>query len=186
MLHRNFKSRRVGQQIPEFAAVLVLLILCVLVPLINLAVVPIRYALGGRLVSAALHKLCMSDKLSDALANDRIQASLSKSLLEVGGISLVSANCELVISNPSKPDKPLVVSRVKSIPADWLPNGGNCPCDYALNLKVDTKISPFITTSIAGLEIPALNAPIPISFEQIGHWENLGRDPATGEFYLNQ
>jgi hypothetical protein len=55
-----------------------------------------------------------------------------------------------------------------------------------LDLKVFVEIHPLLTVSCWQAKVPGLTGPIPLQFREVAAWENLSRDPLSGEFFVNQ
>jgi hypothetical protein len=67
MIRRNIRSNK-GQQISEFAAALVLLVLCFFIPLLDLGIMPVRYFLSQELIASYARKLSLCESLSQSFA----------------------------------------------------------------------------------------------------------------------
>jgi hypothetical protein len=182
---RSSPKRACGQQTVELACVLVILVV-VLVPLINIGIIPLRFELARRAVGAIARKLSVSDKFSDAIKDVQEGSELSNALNGIGGVHLNSVDLVLSIISQKASGQEKTVDHPGEIPADWLPDGSQSPCNYFLHLKVHTDINPLMTSKLAGQSVPGLNKSLSLTIEEVAHWENLGRDPATGEFYVNE
>jgi len=77
----------------------------------------------------------------------------------------------------------LTVQDNEQIPADWLPGGKNAPCSYLLQLNEDAIVSG---TTGGSSGIPGVNGPLTMSFAACSTWENMGCDPTTQEFFINE
>lgn len=170
----------------EFAGALAILVVCVIVPLINLSIIPIRYGMAQNILNSRVHKLALSERYSDALSTGNGGVGWREALSKLNGISVKSSAVTLCISSSNAKDRILSVTRAGEIPPDWLPNGVMAPCDYFLTLKVETEIDPLITAPIWGRKIGGINGPLFFTIEQTAHWENLGRDPSTGNFFVDE
>jgi hypothetical protein len=182
---RSSSKQASGQQTVELACVLVILVI-VLVPLINVGIIPLRYELARRAVGAMARKLSVSDRFSNATKEAQEGSELRDALNRIGGVHVVSVDLVLSITSQKATNQQKSVSRSGRIPIDWLPDGSQSPCNYFLHLKVHTNIDPLVTSKLAGQSIPAFNQSLPLNIEEVAHWENLGRDPVTGEFYVNE
>ncbi|MDZ4836381.1 MAG: hypothetical protein SGJ27_21615 [Candidatus Melainabacteria bacterium] len=172
-------------QISEFGAVLFLLISCIVLPLLNLSIIPVRFAMGKSIVGTETRSLAKSETFSEAIKRNRDVADRWKTLQAIGGITVKdSALCLTIDSTKTK--RSMISTAPRRIPPSFLPDGSESPCVYLLDLKVDVEISPLITVAWQQGSIPGLTGPIPIQFHESSAWENLGRDPITGEFYVNQ
>jgi hypothetical protein len=174
-----------GYQLTEFAGALLILVSCIIIPLINLGIVPVRFGLGTSIVSTKVHQLAKSETLSQAFNAGQQSASFADSLKRIGGIVVKSSQLLLTIES-TKLKRTKVVDRPGTIPKPWLPDGANGPCIYSLELNVDADVYPLVTAPVPHAAIPGLTRPISTQFHEVSTWENLGRDPATGEFFVNE
>jgi len=182
----NRRRRQIGAQILEFGGAIFIFISCIVLPLIDLAFVPLRFGLGKSVVSTRVNRLAQLETLSEALNDERNDAAFKDVLKGLDGIVVRNSKLSLVIkSNKTEPHE-IRVDRPGLIPKSWLPDGSAAPCDYALDLKVDVDISPFIVLPIPKAKVPGLTTPLSFQFNEISVWENLGRDPVSGDFYLNE
>lgn len=197
----NYRSAHGGAQIGEFAVSLFFLFAFVVIPLINLCVVPIRWGLGSSMVSTVAHQLAQSETLSQAFGEsaaggyecaspDARQQSLKDGLVDrlkkIGGITVKALRLSLTIESAKRPIENKVITNVGSIAKDWLPDGPLGPYVYRLDLQVDCDIAPLAVVPLQGLKIPGLTVPFAVQFHDTSVWDNTGRDPVSGEFYLNE
>jgi hypothetical protein len=183
--HRHCGNAR-GQQVMEFAAFLVVIVVCIVLPLANLSIVPVRFGLARNLVANRVHQLSLFEKFSAACKNVDSNSRLGNELLRLGGSHLKLCTLVLCVTSPRCPGAGIIVDRSGNVPAAWLPDGANAPCDYSLRMTVEVDVDPLVTVPVAGHRISGINGPIACTIVQTSHWENLGRDPATGQFYLNE
>lgn len=183
--HKNLNQAAIrncrGANQMEFAAVFAVLILFIIMPLINLAAIPIRMAFANAAVKNTVHKLALSNKFSQAL--DASNALLKPQLDAITGVNLDSKKLTLIATNGQGACTPF--GAPGSISKDWLPDGKSPPYRYDLELACDLYISPLFTIEHMG-EIPGLSAPFNARFREVYAWENLSKDPATQEFFLNE
>lgn len=264
-------NRAIGQQIAEFAAAFVVLVVAVIIPFIDFGTLALRWGLAADLIGSFAPKLAVMDKLSEAfdavgggddaynsqakqkaIAIDK-SAMLKKSredaltrvfnaqsqvekdsadpvarqnleraqsdlaaidnesqqaltrasrrkdvrkaagenqlfamLSRVNGVKPMAANLTMVVESQGQGGPSIKVSDPSEIPQDWLPNGKNCPCLYRLELSVKAEVEPLFLVPVGGNGIPGLNASVPLTVTKSAIWENLGRDPLTGKYYLNE
>ena len=192
--------RTTGQQSAEFAASFALLVFSILIPLLDLGTLALRWGLAADLVGTYVPKLAVMDKPSQAFAavewaptpkqtkaKTNLQENRLVSLLtRLSGVHTRKIDLELIIDNQKMSGPSIMVNTPTQIPVDWLPEGNNCPCLYHLQLSVKADIEPLFVVPIGGQNIPGLNAPLPVTLTSRAVWENLGRDPLTGQFYLNE
>jgi hypothetical protein len=174
-----------GQNTLELAGVLAMLVVAI-VPIISLGIIPLRFELARRAVGVVVHKLSLCDKFSDAVHDAEKGDDIKNALKGIGGVHLLSTELVLSITSQKLANQGKTVDRQGRIPVDWLPDGRLSPCTYFLHLKVHTTVDPLITATVAGQSIPGVNKALSLTVEEVAHWENLGRDPATSEFYVNE
>lgn len=181
-LERNSNG---SAQISEFGAVLFLLISCIVLPLLNLSIIPVRYAMGKSIIATEARSLAKSETFSEAIKRNQQVDDRWKQIQALGGITVKDSTLSLTIdSTKSKLQK--TFSAPRTIPPSFLPNGNESPCVYMLDLTVNVEIAPLVTVSWQQWNIPGLSGPIAIQFNESSAWENLGLDPVTGEYYINQ
>jgi len=174
-----------GYQISEFAVSLLFLMGCVVLPLINLSVIPVRYGLGHSCVSTWVQAKAQAESLGQALQNDG-QAVLLTSLEKIGGIKVKSSKLALLVESAKLQGQTKIITRAGTIDKDWLPDGPLGPYVYRLDLETDCEISPLVVLPLPNVKVPGLTSPFSVNFHETAVWENTGRDPATGEFFVNE
>jgi hypothetical protein len=175
-----------GQQITEFAAALAILFFVVFIPLLDLGIMPVRWFLAQELVGTYARKLALCETFSQSLARLAADPSMETKLIQIGGVRPRTLNCSLVISTTRDPVEHYIVTAPKTIPAAWLPNGYRAPCDYQLQVLTIVDISPVFTLQLGGSKIPGLSTPVPFTIAAESNWENLGRDPVTKGYFINE
>lgn len=183
------RTNQKGSQLVDFAAALFLLVFLVFVPLIDLTIIPVRWMLAKEIISNYARKLAACESLTQAYEVMNADPSLETRLLHLGGVSLESIDMHLRITRVflySDHEEVLLVKEPGAVPPEWKPNGKKAPCIYAIEIEVKSNISPAILLPKGGTAIPGLNAPIPITLTASANWENMGRNPVTKEFYLNE
>lgn len=179
------RSQVGSAQLSEFGAAIFLLFSCIVIPLLDLSIIPVRLGLGKSIVSHRVHQLAQSECLSDAFKSFR-EGDFHSGLTSIGGFNAKSAELSLVATSVKNPDQSMKVNRPGSLPSDWLPDGIKGPCLYRLDLTVDAEIEPLITAKLPGVVIPGLTSPIPFHLREESNWENMGCDPSSGEFFVNK
>lgn len=180
-----FRSAKGSAQLSEFGAAIFLLFSCVVIPLIDLSIIPVRLGLGKSIVNHRVHQLAQSECLSEAFKSFQ-DCEFQTGLAKIGGFNAKSTELTLIATSVKNPDQSMKVSRPGAIPRDWLPGGIKSPCLYRLDLTVDVEIEPLITARLPGVQVPGLTRPIPFHLREESSWENLGCDPSSGEFFVNQ
>lgn len=180
---------QIGSQMTEFAAGLVLLITVAFVPLLDLAIVPVRWMMAQELLNSYVRTLSMCESFSEARHAMESDPSLQTRLLRLGGIGVKAINLHLKITrvshDPSAAES-IEVDRPGRIPAGWLPDGALAPCMYLLRTDIQATIAPAILMSWPGMSIPGLTEPVPLSLTASHEWLNLGRDPSNEKYFINE
>jgi len=174
-----------GYQISEFAVSLFFLISCVVLPLINLSVIPVRYGLGNSMVSTWVQQRAQSETLGTAL-QDKAQANLLESLNKIGGIRVKASQLALIVESAKLQGQTKVITKPGNIDKDWLPDGPIGPYVYRLEAQIECEISPLVVLPVPNVKVPGLTSPFAVNYHNSAVWENTGRDPATGEFFVNE
>lgn len=175
-----------GSHIVEFAAGISILVGLLVLPLLNLAILPVRWMMAQELVNDYSRRLALSETYSQAFQRLEADPSLKTRLGRVGGVAVNSMALQMRVSRVEQSAEEAVFSGPNRIGSAWLPDGDKAPCSYSLELAVDAAISPAITLSGLGVSVPGLTRPIALTIHARHPWGNLGQDPATGQFYLNE
>jgi len=198
-----------GAQISEFAVAFFFLFAFVVIPLINLCVVPLRWGLGRSMVSNQVHQLAQSEMLSQAFKIEQgegpqtgsqngsqkrsqadgqapMQDNIRNRLPTIGGITVKSSQLSLTIESAKLQGQTKVITKVGSIAKDWLPDGPLGPYVYRLDLQVESDVAPLFVLPLQNLKVPGLTIPFAVQFHDTAVWENTGRDPVSGEFFVNE
>lgn len=181
----RLRTQTGSSQITEFGAAIFLLFSCIVIPLLDLSIVPVRLGLGKSIVNHRVHQLAQSECLSDAFKSLQ-ESDFHNGLTKIGGFNAKATQLSLVATSVKNPDVSMKVDRPGALPNDWLPGGNKGPCLYRLDLSVDAEIEPLITAKVPGLHIPGLTRPIPFHLSEESNWENMGCDPLSGEFFVNK
>lgn len=181
---KRIRSDR-GQQITEFAAALVLLVLLFFIPLLDLGIMPIRYFMSQELIGQYVRRLSHCETLTQAYAELNADPALNTRLIKLGGVKPTSIRMFLAISRVQPPLDRIEVEKPRTIPKDWLPDGKRQPCEYILELVCQCEISPAIQLNMDP-KVIGLSSPVPFELSASSPWENLGRNPVTKQFYINE
>ena len=182
---QQLRTQRGGYQISEFAVSLLFLMGCVVLPLINLSVIPVRYGLGHSCVSTWVRQKAQAESLGQALQSNS-QDALVTSLDKIGGIKVKSSRLALLIESAKLQGQTKTVTQAGNIDKDWLPDGPLGPYVYRLDLAVGCEIAPLVVVPVPNVKVPGLTSPFAVNFHETAVWENTGRDPASGEFFVNE
>lgn len=188
LLHRLRRSQK-GSQISEFAAALLLLVTVIFIPLLDLAIVPIRWMMAQELINGYARTLAMCETYSESRRTEEVAPSLQERMVKLGGVDLKTIALHLNITRVAR-DRDTVefidVTEPESIPPAWLPDGALAPCVYLLKIDVEALISPVVLLKWQGASIPGLTAPIPLTLTATHEWVNLGKDPSTEKYFINE
>lgn len=175
-----------GSQIAEFAAALALLTVAVIMPVIDLSVVPIRWMMAQETVKSYSRQLAFCDSFSEATKLIQKEPSLETRLNSLGGIKVDDLGLKLRCASIHDPSTAIYVANPGSVPKDWLPEGARGPCTYSLVLEAKILLYPAFPATVKGNPLPGITGPFPLIASGSHEWENLGRNPDTGNFYLNE
>ncbi len=165
----------------EFSGAMVIFILFIFAPLLNIGILPVRYLIAHGIMTEMTHRLAVCEKRSDA-------QKLLKSnqwwinLLKTCGVVVKNPDAILVVVDGSGAGKSSVTIG-NELPVDKLPNGSGGPYMYSIQLSADCDISPLFN---AGAGLPGFTSPVTIHMTSQAQWENLGRDPASSLYYINE
>jgi hypothetical protein len=174
-----------GQQISEFGAALAILFVVFFIPFLDLSVMPIRWFLSKEIVGNYARRLSLCETYTQALAMLNSDPTMENQLIKLGGVKPRQIRCNLIISS-TKTGERYVVEGPKRIPGQWLPNGYKSPCDYALQVSAEVDISPVVLIKGFGAKAPGFNCPVSFNISSEANWENLGCDPVTKVFFVNE
>lgn len=189
--HRFRRRNRVrvrnnrGQQITEFAAALVLLVLILFLPLLDLAILPVRYFMAQELIAQYARQLSHCETLTAAYTVMAADPSLQDRLIHLGGVNPKNLELHLLISTVRTPVQKLDVTKPRTISKEWWPEGKMGPCEYILEVRCETEISPAVIINFTP-KILGLSQPVTFILAADSPWENLGRNPITKQFYMNE
>lgn len=146
---------------------------------------PVRWFLSKEIIGNYARKLSLCETYTQANAVLNSDPSMETQLIRLGGVKPKNIRCSLVITG-TKSGERVVITTPKTIPGQWLPNGYRAPCDYAIQVAADVEISPVFLVRAGGTQIPGLTAAVPFTIISEANWENLGRDPVTKVFFVNE
>jgi hypothetical protein len=180
------RANQAGANLTEFSAALVLLVLGILVPLVDLGIIPVHWLLSKEIVSNYVRKLALSETFGQALEKVNTDPSLQTWLIRLGGVQPEMPTCHLVISRLVPPLQTFIAEKPRTIPKEWLPGGRQSPCSYEIELSVKTQFNPLMLLNWGVGDVPGLNKPFTCVIDAKTPWENFGCDPITKEFFLNE
>ncbi len=176
----NFQMRSTrANALTEFGPALVVFVCFILTPLLDLGFIPVRYLITSGVINEYTHRLSLSEKRSDCYAP---ADNWWRDFLRRCGITVHEPTVSLVVCGQNDGDK-IVVRQSESIPSEWLPNGTRGPCLYCVELTANADIPPLVSASHG---LPGLTGPVTMKFSSRSSWENLGRDPETRQYWINE
>ena len=164
----------------EFGAAITIFICCLLPPLINIATVVFRYVVAYAIAGAITHNVSLCDTRHHAIKLTN-ETTRYQSFARALGFSF--NQCDISIICKNQESESITLPNLRPVPAPWLPGGKRGPCQYLLQTESNFDIPPLIGTK---LQIPVLSTPINVTCTMTAPWENLGCDPVTQEFYINE
>ncbi|HEY9787828.1 MAG TPA: hypothetical protein V6D17_20745 [Candidatus Obscuribacterales bacterium] len=180
------REPRGAAQAAEFGAAVVALIVCFVIPLVDFGIIPVRWALAFNIVNSYVGNLSRAETFSRAWQQLEEDPGMGTMLKRIGGVNPKRYNLTMLITKPADGSVQASVDQPKRIPSHYLPDGPGGPYQYELELSAELEVSPLIVCNIGPKKIPGLNAPFNFTISRTSHWENLGRNPTTNEFYINE
>lgn len=177
------QRRKTGSTVmSEFAAGTCILVCFLLIPIFNIAFLPVRFMISNGVLAELTHRLSHCDTRTESykvMAGD----TWWKNTLAKCGVTTSGEQLTLLISS-SDGSRSVALKQGDVVPSDWLPGGKNAPCIYSLETKMNCSADPlFKTTSI---DVAGLTKPVTLSMTGRSQWENLSRDPRTLAYYINE
>lgn len=178
----NLRARNCrAHSMVEFAAALIALVSFVFVPLVSVGMIPVRYLIAQGVLTELSHKLALCDKRSQAYSLF-VSDQWSENILSKCGITV--SNPKLTLNVLGQADNSsLAVDSAEQVPAEWLPDGAKGPCIYSLRVAADFSVAPIFNTCPG---VPGVTSPISFQIHCDSPWENLGRDPVSSQYFLNE
>ncbi len=176
------RRRKSGSSMTEFSGALVIFVLFIFTPLINIGILPVRYLIAHGIMTEMTHRMAVCEKRRTE-ASQLLQTNLWwTKLLAACGVAVKNPQASLIIVDKGGSGKNTVAIG-GSIADDLLPNGSKGPFMYSIQLTADCAISPLFN---AGAGLPGFTSPVTIRMSSQAQWENLGRDPETTYYYVNE
>lgn len=176
------RRNRHGHAISEFGAAMVVFVCCFLAPMIDLSFIPVRYLIAQGVVIELTHRLALTEKRTDAYALLNSDPWW-KNFLDKCGVTVNNPKLKMVVCGQNPSNMISQNSAGDNLTTEWLPGGANGPCVYSLELVVDCDLPPLFNLN-AG--IPGFTSPVTIPIKGRSQWENLGLNPQTGKYYINE
>jgi len=165
----------------EFSGAMVIFILFIFAPLINVGILPVRYLIAHGVMTEITHRMSVCDKRSDA--KKLLQTNTWwTNLLKACGVAVKNPQASLIIIDKDGGNKS-TVDIASTLTDDLLPNGSGGPFMYSIQLTADCDISPLFN---AGAGLPGFTSPVTLHMSSQAQWENLGRNPETTFYYINE
>lgn len=186
----GFLRSNSGSQIVEFGASLSILTACILMPLLDFGIIPVRWMMARQVISDKLRELSFCETFSQALTKVGPTGTLVAELNGIGGVEIEHLALKLKISKVPRMAgdtiETITIASPNQIPREWLPDGSKAPCVYMIELDAGLKMSPALSFNAGPLAVPGLNAPVLLNLQGSREWEHSGLDPVTGKFFLNE
>lgn len=172
------KTRQHGHTFVEFSVALTILLAFIGV-LSALCILPIRVLIANGVFLNAVQYAALSETRTSAsaLLDDAPLASLAGCC----GISFGDPSISIVCANQTGSN--FSASGEAPVPTQWLPGGANGPCTYALHVDQSVTINPLFRATFG---LPGVTSTLSTTLHADCCWENLGCDPTTNGFYLNE
>ncbi|MBP9807883.1 hypothetical protein KBF38_06205 [bacterium] len=157
--------------------------------MLDFVVVPVRWMMAQEIVNNYARKLAMCETLSQSYATMEADPSLKVLLQNIGGVDVKSIDLHVKISRTStlkSETESYIVSQPGRIPAAWLPSADNQSRLFSLELSVQSNMYPTVLMPGFILSVPGITAPIPMIVTASHEWGNLGRNPRTGNYFINE
>lgn len=184
---KSVKSRRRGSTVPEFGASFVVFVIFVLVPLMDLGIIPVRYMAAYSILNILTHQMSVCDKVSQA-DQMRHKNLWWKGELNKFGIHVANSGLSLKIVSKQNMSKQVLIPAPAAVPAQWQPDSPSGPFFYYLELSSDLEISPLFHMGEPWSGLPGLTGPAKVRITTDADWENLSRDSEspTEDFFINE
>lgn len=162
-----------------------MLVLLFFVPLLDLGIMPVRYFMAQELINQYARKLSHCESLTQAYSEMEADPSLQTKLIRLGGVDPQDLELHLIISTIRPPIERKDIVKPKTIPKEWFPDSKRGPYEYELEVVADIEISPAIIMDLKP-KVMGLSKPVPFELRSDSPWENMGKNPITKMFYLNE
>lgn len=165
----------------EFSGAMVIFILFIFAPLINVGILPVRYLIAHGIMTEMTHRMAVCEKRRTEASNLLKTNLWWTRLLGACGVAVKNPQASLITVDQGGSKKSVPMGDPLS--DDMLPNGTKGPFMYSIQLTADCDISPLFN---AGAGLPGFTKPVTIRLSSQAQWENLGRNPETSFYYLNE
>jgi hypothetical protein len=142
--------------------------------MLNLCFIPVRYMLCEGALTELSRRLAHSEKFTDAEAM-MAKEQWFKSFLQQCGVKVSKENIRILVTTADGTRS--IVKNGADLPEEWLPGGANGPCIYSLELRADCTISALYQGPFQ---------PVTVTLKSHSQWENLSKDPASLEYFINE
>ena len=168
-----------GSQIVETTGAFLVLIFCFTLPLLNLAVIPLRWTLSYSVLESNLRMLARCDKYSQARQVYFREGENLSPLKSLGGVQIEKSELYLTLHYRGQS---MHVEEPGKIPVTWL----NPDVQYVLTRATTVSLSPLVASAGQHFAVPGLTAPVSLKLVNNVQWENGGIDPFTARYYVNE
>ncbi len=176
------QKRRISSahQIAELSAVFGWLIFGFVIPIVNLSVIPVRWAISYSILEADLGQLARCEKFSQATTAHEADQDVQTKLRVLGGVKLEESKLFLRIQKTNSEIVELEAPR--SCPPGILASA----TQIYLTRDSVIRISPLASCNQSGLKIPGLTTPVTLKISNSKQFENTSIDPVTMEYFANE
>lgn len=164
----------------EFGAAMVVFVCFVILPIIDISAIPVRYLITQGVLNELVQRVALAESRSEAV--EMVNDNKWKQFLQACGVEVTAEPLKLVVIAANGTEK-TVLAPASAVNNQWLPGGVKAPCVYSLELGIDAALSPLCKGS-SGL--PGFTSPVHVKLNSRAHWENLGRNPATHKYFINE
>jgi hypothetical protein len=166
--------RNQNGNLSEFGPAMIILVGFIVVPLLTIGFLPMRLMLSQCVLSELTYRLSHCDTRNQAY--ELIDTDHRwRDLLGAFGVAVSGENLRLVAATDNGTTN--AVGKGEKLPPEWLPGGKFGSCIYSLELTASCSL---------GTPIAALTKPLIVSISTRSPWENMGRDPQSKEYFINQ
>ncbi len=170
-----------GAAITEFGAAFVVLVIFLFVPLVNMSFIGVKFLIAQGAIQEFAHRLALAEKRSDSyttLASDEWWSDFCSKC----GVEIEHKKLSLIVCSTNSSEK-LSLASGQKVPVDWLPGGAKAPCIYTYDLTVTVSVPPIYS---GGPAVPGITSPLAFQLDGRSAWENLSRNPASTEYFINE
>lgn len=175
MIKRNQKGT-----MAEFGPAMIVFVCFIMTPLIDVSAIPVRYLIAQGVLAETAQKLALAESRTEAVAI--AENGQWRNILRGCGVTVTPQPLKLIVCGKEEADR-IVLNPGEPVPPQYLPAGVKAPCIYSMELSVIAALPP-LYNGTSGL--PGFTAPINVNLSARSNWENMGRDPGTRRYFINE